>query len=171
MLRAPKKLPLGGDPRAEYTWSMVKLARLGDVAASMSRVEIFDAVCDAVAKPLALAAAVMVEAVEGRPRVSSWCADASAAAEIEHGAWRAWSCFVTLVAPTWQAEPLTAAQEPPAVSKLEWRVEPIGDPTCGFVEFGARRVFDRIDSGLLRCAGNRLALALAQARPSQRGVG
>jgi len=162
MRRTTTQRPLEGDPHAEYTRSLLRLVRIGDIANELSPAEVFEAVCEAVAKPLGLDVVVLIEAQGGRPRSFSWRAEDASGREINHGEWRAWSCFATLVEPDWLPGPLSGGSEPAYPSALTWTVETLGEPARGIIECGTRRPLGRVDYGLLECMSVRLSMTLAQ---------
>jgi len=160
MRRTTTQRPLEGDPHAEYTRSLIRLVRIGDIANELAPAEVFEAVCEAVAKPLGLDVVVLIEAQDGRPRSFSWTADDANVKEVDHGEWRAWSCFATLVEPDWLPGPLSGGSEPTYPSALTWTVEALGEPPRGVIQCGTRRPLGRVDYGLLECMSVRLSMTL-----------
>jgi len=170
MLRAITQRPFEGDPHADYTRSLVNLVRIGDIANELAPLEVFEAICEAVARPLGLGVVVLVESQGGRPRSFSWKAEHATSHDVDHGEWRAWSCFATLLAPDWLPGLLSNRGEPGHRSDLTWTVQPLGDPLRGIIECGTRRPPSRVDGGLLECMSARLSMTLVRS-DAARGSG
>jgi len=157
MLRATTHRPFEGDPHADYTCSLIKLVRIGDIANELAPLEVFEAVCEAVAKPLDLGVVVLIEERDVRPRSFSWRAESASVHELDHGQWRAWSCFAALMAPDWLPGMLMNEAEPSDPSGLQWTVQPFGHPLRGIIECGTRGPISRVDHGLIECMSTRLS--------------
>jgi hypothetical protein len=161
MLHAKPRPYVEGDPRADYTRSLVNLVRIGDIAGELAPQEVFEALCEAVWKPLDLDVVVVIDTVEKRPRLLSWKGSNAGSYDVEHAEYRAWSCFATLVQTDWLPGLLTSTQ-PRGVSTLHWTVQPLSTPPRGVIELGTRRPLEHVDYGLIKCMGMRLASAFRQ---------
>jgi hypothetical protein len=158
MQRATTQRPFEGDPHADYTRSLIKLVRIGDIANELAPLEVFEAICEAVARPLRLGVVVLIEEQDGRPRSFSWRAESASVHDVDHGQWRAWSCFATLMAPDWLPGLLTKEAETGHPSELTWTVQAFGDhPLRGIIECGTRGPLTRVDHGLVECMSMRLS--------------
>jgi hypothetical protein len=162
MLNAKRQIRSEGDPRADYTRSLVKLVRIGDLASDLAPHEVFEAICEAVAKPLELSVVVVIDALQGQPRVLSWKGEQASCQDVTYAEWRAWSCFATLVQPDWPTELLATPVEPDPNSTLDWTVQPLGAPPRGVIECGTRRPLHHVDHGLLKCMSARLSSAFGR---------
>src|SRR5579859_5073647 len=96
-LSAPR--PALSDPRSPYTRALLNMVRVGDIVHLLTPTEILEAFCEAVAEPLALAAAVVIDAPDGLPRSIPWKANATDFRTLERAERRAWSNFAELLAP------------------------------------------------------------------------
>jgi hypothetical protein len=160
MLDAKRWQSRESNARADYTRSLVKLVRIGDVANELAPHEVFDAICNAVAKPLDLDVVVVIDGFEARPRLLCWKGERARGRDVEHAEWRAWSCFTTLVQTDWVPDLVTHVAEPDPASALDWTVQPLCAPPRGVIECGTRRPLGHLDHGLLKCMSVRIASAI-----------
>jgi hypothetical protein len=150
------------DPRAPYTRALFNLVRVGDIAHMLAPIEIFEAYCTAIAEPLGLVVAVVIEAHDGLPRSMPWRTDDADWKIVEHGESRAWTNFAELLAPDLVASLPPESASPWSDRGLYWTVQPLGVPLLGIIQCGTSRPVEGADNGLLKCMSVRLSVALTR---------
>jgi hypothetical protein len=150
------------DPRAPYTRALVNMSRVGDVAHLLAPAEILEAFCEAVAEPLDLVVAIVIDAPDGLPRSMPWKSDRTDWRMVEHGERRAWSNFAELLAPDLLAILPPESSGPNRV--LYWSVQALAVPLLGILQCGTSRPLGGADYGLLKCMSVRLSTALGRRR-------
>jgi len=162
MFRFVQKREFASDPRAAYTRALVNLVRAGDIAHLLAPAEMFEAFCEAIAEPLELAVAIVIEAPDGLPRSIPWKAHDAEWRFVESGERHAWSNFAELLAPDLIPSLPPDSAGPRSSCGLCWTVQPLGVPLLGIVECGTKRVLGGADYGLLKCMSVRLSAALGR---------
>lgn len=149
-----------GDPRAIYTRALVNMGRVGDVAHLLVPSEILEAFCEAVAEPLDLVVAVLIEAPEGLPRSLPWKSPNADWKLVEHAERRAWANYAELLAPE-LLESLPAQSSGAQLnSQVHWTVQTLVIPLVGILQCGTGRPIRDADNGLLKYMSGRLSMAL-----------
>jgi hypothetical protein len=153
-----------GDPRAVYTRALVNIARAGDIAHLLVPSEILEAFCDAVAKPLGLVVAVVIEAPDGLPRSLPWKSVDTDWKLLEHAERQAWTTFAELLAPDLLESLPAEATALRAKPGLHWTVQTLAIPLLGILQCGTRGPVRGADHGLLKYMSVRLSTALGRRR-------
>ena len=159
-LSAPR--PALSDPRSPYTRALLNMVRVGDIVHLLTPTEILEAFCEAVAEPLALAAAVVIDAPDGLPRSIPWKANATDFRTLERAERRAWSNFAELLAPDLLSVLPPESTAPRSNRGVHWSVDTLAVPALGIVECGTLRPLGGADQGLLRSMTVRLSTALGR---------
>jgi hypothetical protein len=163
MFRLARPRTFEGDPRAVYTRALLNMARAGDIAHLLAPTEIFEAFCEAVAEPLDLVVAVLIDSAEGLPRSIPWKAQRTDWRVVESGERRAWSYFAELLAPDLLAVLPPDSGGPPS-RPVHWKVQTLALPLLGIVQCGTSRPLGGADNGLLKCMSVKLSTTLGRAR-------
>jgi hypothetical protein len=150
-----------GDPRARYTRALVNLVRVGDVAGVLALSEIFEALCEAIAEPVRLVVAVLIDVAAGLPRAMHWKADGVAWTAVAHGETLAWSTFAELFSPDLLSSLPLPTDPPSSTARLHWTAQTLS--RLGIVQYGTEGRLAETDVGLLRCMSLRLAAVLTRA--------
>jgi len=161
-LAAPRAFE--SDPRAPYTRALVNMVRVGDIAHLLAPAEILEAFCDAVAEPLDLVVAIVIDAPDGLPRSMPWKSDRTDWKVVEHGERRAWSNFAELLAPDMLAILPPESAGPRSNGILHWSVQTLAVPLLGILQCGTLRALSGADYGLLKYMSIRLSSALGRQR-------
>jgi hypothetical protein len=161
-LTAPRAFE--NDPRAAYSRALVNMVRAGDVAHLLAPAEILEAFCDAVAEPLDLVVAIVIDAPDGLPRSTPWKSDRTDWRMVERGERRAWSNFAELLAPDLLAVLPPESAGPRSNRLLHWSVQTLAIPLLGILQCGTLRALGGADYGLLKCMSVRLSTALGRQR-------
>jgi hypothetical protein len=152
------------DPRAAYSRALVNMVRVGDVAHLLAPTEILEAFCEAVAEPLGLGVAIVIDAPDGLPRSMPWKSERADWRTVEHGEKRAWSNFAELLAPDLLAILPPESTGPRSNRCLYWSVQTLAIPLLGILQCGTVRALGGADYGLLKCMSVRLSSALGRRR-------
>jgi hypothetical protein len=152
------------DPRAVYTRALVNMSRVGDIAHLLAPAEILEAFCEAVAEPLGLVVAILIDAPDGLPRSMPWKSDRTDWRMVEHGERRAWSNFAELLAPDLLTILPPESAGPGSNRILHWSVQALAVPLLGILQCGTMGPLGGADHGLLKCMTVRLSSALGRRR-------
>jgi hypothetical protein len=164
MFRLTSPRAYEGDPRAPYTRALVNMVRAGDVAHLLAPAEILETFCEAVAEPLELVVAVLIDAPDGLPRSMPWKSERADWRVVEHGERRAWSNFAELLAPDLLGILPPESAGPRSSGIVHWSVQTLAIPLLGILQCGTLREPTGADHGLLKCMSVRLSTALGQRR-------
>jgi hypothetical protein len=159
-LTAPR--PALSDPRSPYTRALLNMVRVGDIVHLLTPTEILEAFCEAVAEPLGLATAVVIDAPDGLPRSIPWKASTADFRTLERAERRAWSNFAELLAPDMLSVLPPESTAPRSSRGIQWSVDTLAVPVLGILQCGTLRALGGADQGLLRCMTIRLSTALGR---------
>jgi hypothetical protein len=150
------------DPRSAYTRALINMVRVGDIVHLLKPTEILEAFCEAVAEPLDLAVAVIIDAPDGLPRSIPWKANTADFRTLERTERRAWSNFAELLAPDLLSILPPESTTPRSNRGIHWSVQTLALPVLGILQCGTLRALGGADHGLLRCMTVRLSTALGR---------